>query len=276
MPRWIALALLCLSVVIVDRASSATLGMRHSDEEVLRAIESTYWIPLSEPKKRKVYVIAAPWCPICRGLSNRLAATPSDIEFRFVIAAPKSANERARVGRALIEKSPEALKRLYFDKRSPGRPPAPGEAFADGYNDPIWTAYAPELQRIAGSTIGLPTLVYLKAGRLHVQSGDPADIAALARDVDETEQKPETSPFQSLLNAPPQIKEVKAAIRYAKKNSVAVFAAPHAKAPRLATLLAGTGFMQKGIVEVDGERWLAFQFTNGAAPSAFGRPGDFR
>lgn len=276
MPRWIGLAL-CLSFfVFADRASSAGLSMTHSDAEVLQAIETMYWIPLSGPNKRKVYVIAAPWCPICRKLSGRLAETPTDIEFRFILTAPKSSSERARVGRALIERTRDGLRTLYQKKGAATFEPSPPEKFADGYNDAIWTAIGGDLQRIAGTAIGFPTLVYMKNGRVHVQIGEPADLGALAKDVDETPQRPKAAPIQLLLSKPPTVQAVDPKIRYAKKNNVAIFAAPDPKAPRLATLPAGSGFMQKGVVEAQGKRWLAFQFTNGGSPSAFGRPNDFR
>ncbi|MGO9173931.1 MAG: hypothetical protein ACLP7P_18480 [Rhodomicrobium sp.] len=252
-------------------------GIAYSDAELLAALENSYWIALSEPRPKKIYVLAAPWCPVCRQLHKTLSAQSSDVEYRFILTAPRSPSDRVKIGQAAFSRAAAALDEVYSRGTDAGRKATPAGTFADGLNDALWTAINPSLQARLGQPIGLPVLVFLSSGHLRAVAGLPSDLAALAASVDAMNAPVNTPPrLSSLLAAPPQLTPIDAKVAYARRDGAALYIAPNSAATKLSRLKAGVGFMAKAVTERDGERWYAFQFVAGGPPAAFGKASDFR
>ncbi len=252
-------------------------NIAYSDGELLAALESSYWIALSGPCPKKVYVLVAPWCPVCRQLHKTLSQTSPDIEYRFVLTAPRAASDRARIGRAAFSRMPAALDGAYGPGTAAQAPATPAEVYADGLNDALWSAINPALQARSAQPIGLPVLVFPSSGRLRVVAGIPSDLAGLSSSVDPANARSSVpAGLASLLAAPPEPRPIAPKIAYAQHDGAVLRAAPHPAATKLAQLKAGVGFMAKAVTEQGGERWYAFQFVADGPPAAFGKVSDFR
>lgn len=252
----------------------------YSDAELLAALENSYWIRLSGPHPKKVYVIAAPWCPYCKQFHAMVSARTPDIEYRFVLVRPRSPSDRAKIGRAAFSHSPAALGEAFDRGADVGKAASPAEAFADGYNDALETALKTPLQAIAGRRLGVPAHVFVSAGRLRIVVGMPTDEAALASieaEVDATAEFESNSPqLKALLATPPELKPIADKEVFARRDGTLLYAAPHTAAPKLAEIKAGARYVAKATTERDGVQWLAFQFTADGPPAAFGKAEDFQ
>ena len=161
-------AALTLAVWTLAAGAAQAQGIAYSDAELLAALESSYWIAVSGPHSKKVYVLAAPWCPVCRQLHTTLSQQSPDIEYRFILTAPRSQPDRVKIGHAAFLRAPAVLDEVYgrgADVKGPG---TPAETYADGLNDALWTAINPSLQARSAQPIGLPVLVFPSSGRLRV------------------------------------------------------------------------------------------------------------
>jgi len=252
-------------------------GLAYSDAELLAALENSYWIAVSAPGPKKVYVLAAPWCPICRQLHKALSEHAFNAEYRFILTAPRSQSDRVKIGHAAFSRAAAALDEIYGRGADGQWAAAPAETYADGFNDALWTAINPALQARSAQPIGLPLLVFSSSGRLRVLAGMPSDLAALSASVDAIDVPAGWPPrLTALLAAPPQLKPIAAKVAYARRDGTVLYIAPHAAAAKLSKLKAGAGFMAKAVTEQDGERWYAFQFVANGPPAAFGKVSDFR
>jgi len=273
----IAALMLPMLVQAVSPAQAQTQAAAYSDAELLAALEDAYWIALSGPQPKKVYVLAAPWCPNCRALHKTLSGHATDVEYRFILTAPMSQPDRVKIGYAAFSRQPAALDEVYGRGVNSGKTAAPAEVFADGFNDALWTAINPSLQARSAQPIGLPVLVLVSGGRVRVLAGVPSDLAALEAAVDATAAPASRPPkLTALLATTPELKPIAAKVAYARKDGTVLYSAPHPAAPKLLQLKAGVGFMAKATAVRDGERWYAFQFTAGGPPAAFGKAEDFR
>lgn len=257
-------------------------ALAYSDAEILAALDTSYWTAISPTGRKHVYVFAAPWCPVCRDMHRSLSTGPTDIEFRFVLAAPKSQVDRIKIGRAAYARDRARLDTIYANSATPNSAvvnalSTPSEMFAAGFNDVLWTALNPALQARAGGPIGFPTLIFSSKGRVRVAVGLLADFAALSVLVDEDKLGAEPPPgLKALLARPPTLTPTESKVKYARSDGTILYAAPHRAAPKLGVLKSGVGFMAKASTEVDGERWYAFQYVANGSPSAFGRLDEFR
>ena len=273
----IVFAALTLGAWMLTGGVAQAQGIAYSDVELLAALESSYWIAVPGPHPKKVYVLAAPWCPVCRQLHKTLSQASPDIEYRFVLTAPRSQSDRAKIGRAAFSRAPAALDEVYGRGTAGQAPGTPAETYADGLNDALWTAISPSLQARSAQALGLPVLVFPSSGRLRVVAGMPPDLAALSASVDPMSVPSAGLPrMASLLAAPPELTPINAKVAYARHDAAALRVAPHPAATKLAQLKTGVGFMAKAVTEQDGERWYAFQFVADGPPAAFGKVSDFR
>jgi hypothetical protein len=270
-------AILTLSGWMFTCGAGRAQGLAYSDAELLAALENSYWIAASSPRSKKVYVLAAPWCPVCRKLHKTLSRQSPDIEYRFILTAPRSPADRLKIGRAAFARTAAALDEVYSRGADAQARATPAEAYADGLNDALWTAINPALQARSAQPIGLPVLVFQSSGRVRALPGMPSSFETLSSSVDAVSVPSNPPPrLASLLAAPPKLTPIADKVAYARRDGGALRVAPHAEAAKLTQLKAGVGFMAKAVTEQDGERWYAFQFVADGPPAAFGKASDFR
>lgn len=246
-------------------------AISYTGAQILDALDASFWIGADKPKPKHVYVLVAPWCPVCKSQHKDLAAQSGDIEFRFVLTAPKSPAERDQLGRVTAARSAAALNAIYTTgPKFAAAALTPAETFASGYNDALWTALNPALQLRSTQTIGFPTFVYASGGKAKVLVGSLGSKETLTAAVDER------AAATSGPITPVALKPIEPKPKFAKADGVTLYLAPHTKATRLATIKAGAGYLAKSSVEASGETWFAFQFFANGPPSAFGRASDFR
>ncbi|MEQ1695726.1 MAG: hypothetical protein ABL901_07785 [Hyphomicrobiaceae bacterium] len=277
-----------LSAIIVASSLSGTSkaqaeAIGFEDAQLLAALENSYWIGSDPPKRKHVYVLVAPWCPICRQQHKALTAKDltgkaAEIEFRFILTAPKTPAERDQLGRVTAARSASALEAIYQApaRQSVAAPLTAAELFASGYNDALWAAINPALQKRTPQTIGFPAFVYASGGKAKVVVGDLGDKDTLASAVDERASATPAFNAPSPLAVPVVLKAIEPKPKFAKADGVTVYLAPHPKATKLATAKAGAGFLAKSTVESEGETWYVFQYFANGPPSAYGRVSDFR
>ena len=273
----IVFAALTLVAWMLTGGVAQAQGIAYSDVELLAALESSYWIAVSGPHPKKVYVLAAPWCPVCRQLHKTLSPASPDIEYRFVLTAPRSQADRSENWTCRLLAGAHGSRRGLWPWSRWQGPGTPAETYADGLNDALWTAINPSLQARSAQPIGLPVLVFPSSGRLRVVAGMPHDLAALSASVDAMNAPSDPPPrLASLLAAPPELTPINAKVAYARHDGAVLRIAPHPAATKLAQVKTGIGFMAKAVTEQDGERWYAFQFVADGPPAAFGKVSDFR
>jgi hypothetical protein len=271
----LAALLLCALTSLAGPASAQ--DVTYTDTELLSALESSYWIAATAPAPKKVYVIAADWCPVCAQFHEMVAKGPAGAEYRFILTAPHSQAGRAKIGRAAFSRSPAALAKVYSGAPDGKEPPTPAEAYAAGVNESLLMAIKAALMARTGEPLGVPLLIFRSAGQLRVVSGLPSDLAALSSTVDETDGPSSVPARLAALNAkPPKLTPVTPRPAYARQDGTALRIAPDPSAAKFAGLKAGAGFMLKAETVIDGERWYAFQFAADGPPAAFGKAGDFR
>jgi hypothetical protein len=276
--RAILFTALALFACTAAGTSARAQAIAYQDAELLAALENSYWISLNGPHEKKVYVLAAPWCPVCRALHRTLTQSSQAIEYRFILTAPRTQADRVKVGRAAFSRKPSSLDAIYGSSSGPEGPPTPAEEFAGGFNDALWTAINAALEARSTKPFGFPALVFLQSARVRVIAGLPADFSALAASID-----PESAPraanpqLAALMAAPPKLTPIEAKVAYARQDGTVLYAAPDSSSAKLTQAKTGVGFMAKAqATGQDGKRWYAFQFLAEGPPAAFGKIADFR
>lgn len=272
-----SLAVLALCALTLAASPARAQDVSYSDDELFAALENSYWIAATAPNPKKVYVLAAPWCPVCARLHAMLAQSPPGAEYRFILTAPHSQADRVKIGRAAFSRAPAALAKVYGRAPDGQEPLTPAEAYAGGLNEALLTAIKSSLKTRSPRPLGVPLLVFRSSGQLRIIPGFPADLAALSPGIDATEGPSGMPARLAALNAtPPKLTPVASRIAYARNDGVTLRIAPDPAAAKFAELKAGVGFMAKAVTEQNGERWYAFQFAADGPPAAFGKASDFR
>ena len=271
-------AVLTLSGWMLTCGVGRAQGLAYSDAELLAALENSYWIAASGPRPKKVYVLAAPWCPVCQQLHKTLSQQSPDIEYRFILTAPRSPADRLKIGHAAFSRTAAALDEVYGRRANAQAQATPAEAYADGLNDALWTAINPALQARSARAHRSAGARFPQLRTAACASGNATQFRkTLSSSVDAVSVPSNPPPrLASLLAAPPKLTPIAAKVAYARHDGAALRVAPHSEAAKLAQLKAGVGFMAKAVTEQDGERWYAFQFVADGPPAAFGKASDFR
>lgn len=269
-----------LALALASAAAAAPVA-RLSDEELLGALQNVFWVSAQPAHPRTFYVIAAPWCGVCKRLYGQLREK-TGFQARFMPTAPHTEEERRLLAYAILSQAnkgfeAKGLDAVYVTRKAPE---ALGTEAARNFVVDVNVAaemalMGPLRARTPNGGYGYPILVFPSRGRLVVVAGAPRDAGDLLAIVDE---RPElagrTSGLDRFLVDPPVIARADGAAT-AGKQGAAVHAAPLAASPRLQALQPGERLTVAGETAVDGRKWLVLQAFQQGRPYGYGLAEDF-
>ncbi len=144
------------------------------ENEVLNALSQAPWIGDGPRSKRYVYVVYAPWCPVCKLLYQRTREGRLDIQLRWV--ASGSRNDRAinQNLNAVSSRSLGMLARIFL------QPDAEIEDLQQNTQALMALALSEATVKTIAPKInltGYPTLIFVdRKGALQVIAGVPRDL----------------------------------------------------------------------------------------------------
>jgi hypothetical protein len=248
-----------------------------SDAELLAALRNVFWISAQAPHPKTFYVIAAPWCGVCKFFYGQLR-NKTGFQARFVLAAPHTEEERKLIAYAILCQSEKGLDAIYSSRRAPE--PLGSEAarqFAVDVNIAAEMALTPPLkERLRGAAYGYPVVLFRTHGGLVAIAGapnDPDKLLALVEARDGAQN--EVSGLTPFLSSPPAIDKASRSYGGARRNGVSVYAAPHLSSPKLQTLSAFQSLTMVGETTVEGRTWLALQVFRQGRPYGYALAEDF-
>lgn len=249
---------------------------RMSDDELLGALQNAFWISAQAPNDKIFYVIAAPWCGVCKHLYGQLRDMDG-FQARFILTAPHTDEEKLLISYAILAQGWKGLDATYSSRKAPE---ALGTEAARGFvldvNAATEMALTPSLkERLPQGRYGYPILAFKYRGKLNVIAGAPREAAQLIALVEPGAGAPGDVPgVNPFLNNPPGI--AKSGSRGgALRDGVAVRAAPVDGSARLLTLNKGQALTVVGETAVDGRKWLTLQVFNQGRPYGYGLAGEF-
>lgn len=247
-----------------------------SDSELLGALQNVFWTSAQAPNDKIFYVIAAPWCGVCKNFYGQLRGMDG-FQARFMLTAPHTDEERKLIAYAILANGQKGLDALYSSRKAPealGTEAA--RDFALDVNAAAETALMGSLKaRLANGHYGYPVLLFKSRGKLNVIAGAPRDPSQLIALVESGAGSPHgvsgVTPF--LANPPKAGRSSNSGV--AVRKSVDVRVAPLEASPRLHVLDRGDALPVVGETPVDGRKWLVLQVFKQGRPYGYGLADEF-
>ncbi|MGE5504645.1 MAG: hypothetical protein ACM31L_09505 [Actinomycetota bacterium] len=144
---------------------------------VLDALAQTPWIADGKPSRRHVYVVFAPWCPVCKLLFQRTRGARDGVQLRWVAGGSRDDRSINQNLNAVSARSLDMLTRIFLQ---------PGAEFEDLQKNTqaVFSLIRSEgtIKTIAPlvNLTGYPTLIFPdRGGGIQAISGLPRDLDAL-------------------------------------------------------------------------------------------------
>jgi len=229
------------------------------DPPVTDALYNLAWIPDGTPWQKHIYIISAPWCPVCKRFFNETRDLVSGVQLRWIPAG--TFDGKWRVYNAVLARSRD-IRRLTELYTTGGIADAHATQFDSiDLNEGVIFTQSEELERLLGEHWGFPTLVYRTGDGTGAFTGIPNDIAKLVETVvsDET-QPPDGSKGSEMLRrtlVQTPIAEHQSAFA---KGEVPMFALPFSDAPQVFAMQDNTDRQAFAEYQTDAGRWTAVRF----------------
>ena len=163
-----ALSALALTEGQAQTSGAPLLGnLSASDGRLFRAIEDLPWISAGGPSEYPVYVLYAPWCPVCKQFTQDLEdkKISPNVEFGWIGCSPQNANESLLISTAVKNRDYSVIK-TGFLKGAPAF-----NALPQNY---IERCISPGLIGLI-KRIAFPFFIYEDGGRIVYRSGAAPD-----------------------------------------------------------------------------------------------------
>jgi hypothetical protein len=246
-----------------------------SDAELLVALQNVFWTSAQAPHDKSFYVVATPWCGVCKYLYGKFR-DKTGFQARFILTAPHTDEDRKLIAYTILSQSGKGLDAMYASRRAPevlGTETA--RDFVVGVNTAAEIALKDALTtRLVRGTYGFPILVFNVGGRVLTLAGAPDADPFLALAEARAGSSGEISGAAPFLANPPVITEASGAAG-ARRAGVGVHVAPLAGSARLRVLNPGEGLPIAGHTTVGGRKWLALQAFKKGGPYGYGLAEDF-
>lgn len=145
-----------------------------ADQEVLNALSMAPWIGDGPRSHRHVYVVYAPWCPVCKLLFQRTRENRADIQLRWIASGSRDDRAINQNLNAVFNRSLGMLSRIFL------QPEAEIEdlhkntqaLMALALSEGTVKSIAPKI-----NLTGYPTLIFVdRNGAMQVIAGVPKDL----------------------------------------------------------------------------------------------------
>lgn len=247
-----------------------------SDGELLVALQNVFWTSAQAPHDKSFYVIASPWCGVCKYLYGKLR-DKAGFQARFVLTAPHTDEDRKLISYAILDQSGRGLDAMYASRRAPE---ALGTETARDFAVDVNTAAEIALKDaltarlVRGGGYGYPILVFNVGGRVLTLAGAPDADAFLRLAEARAGAAGEVSGVTPFLANPPVITAA-SGVAGARRAGVGVHVAPLAESPKLRSMNPGEGLPIAAHTTIGGRKWLALQVFKKGRPYGYGLAEDF-
>jgi thiol-disulfide isomerase/thioredoxin len=249
-----------------------------TEAELLAALDNGLWIADGKPSEKQIYVLAAPWCGVCRSLYQRAGRYNDRVQFRWIEIEAKDQSAEDSVAEAATRRDVSVLQRIYETKEAPPRSDPGIRENAVRCNLAVERATEDILKRLARARgedeNGLPTLIWLTKDGVSISVGVPQRLDRLVNSVIS---RPEAAALRprslDFLNAQYRGDPLPNRPYFAKRDGVEVFGLPDSRSQLVFTMQKGTGFPAARRVSGGGEIWIELSiYTSG--PGFFVRERD--
>lgn len=228
------------------------------------------------PGRPTVYILGAPWCPVCKSVYKGLASKRYAFDARF-IPVQQSDNEKhaAQVADLASDGTPVALARVYQQNTSK----------TDGLTAQQ-RAFLAEVQTVTdiileerfkrpGKKWGTPiTFIYWQG--IQVIHGQPT-LEGLERVLtDKPPLLPENTTRRFIAAPVPPEQSMRGVVPFAKRDNVRLRILPDRNALSAICIPRDQGMAPAGFVTIDGENWIVFKpFKPDTSLRVYGLAADF-
>jgi hypothetical protein len=258
-------------------------NLKHSPDSVFNNLSRAMWASTNRKASKAAYVIAAPWCGVCRALYQAVVAQAPDCDFRFVWQNDRTEQQTKIVYSTYFHDGDNQLVPYEL-----GKPQVEGvtEAqfnLAAGINESTISSVGPHIRPFVsggggsrtGFGWGYPTIVHKAKGVVKAVTGMPPDLAALVASIDSGLDRPSPSPQLLACLEKPLALHARKGDRYAQQDKVLLYAAPTTEAPVIEELGRRAGYPVHAETERDGQKWLAFKAFGKPWPLLWGKTAQF-
>ncbi|WP_146747807.1 thioredoxin fold domain-containing protein [Paramagnetospirillum kuznetsovii] len=143
--------------------------------EMEALLSESPWVGDGEPSRRHVYVVFAPWCPVCKQLFQRTRSTRGGVQLRWIAGGNRDEHAINQNLTVVSNRSLEALARVF-------RQEPVGDLTKDGPAVLRLTQSEMAIKQMAKriNFVGYPTLIFADGqGELKSIAGVPADLDAV-------------------------------------------------------------------------------------------------
>jgi thiol-disulfide isomerase/thioredoxin len=266
-----------MTMLVVISAAAKADWCGASDAENWREFSSLYSAGMRvTPGRPTVYILGAPWCPVCKSVFQSLGARQYAFDARF-IPVQQSGSERhaAQVADLASDGTPVALTRVYQQN----------SANADGLNAPQ-RSFIAEVQTVTdivlqerfekqGKKWGTPiTFIYWEG--IQVVYGQP-NLEGIERILkDKPPLLPENTTRRFITSPMPLEKSMGRAVPFAKRDNTRLRILPDRNALSAICVAREQGAVPAGFVTIDGEDWIVFKpFRPDTSLRVYGLASDF-
>lgn len=254
--------------------------LKHTPESVYDNLSRALWASTNRQSQKAAYVIAAPWCGVCRAFYQAIREQSPDCDFRFVWQNDRSELQTKIVYSTYFHDGDNQL--VPYENNEPRTEGVSSDQLdlASGINETAISSVGPHIRPFVsgggGSATGFgwgyPTIVYKSQGVVKAVTGLPPDVMSLAASIDSGFER--SSPTPELLAAvkdPLPLYKTKEGYRYAQQDKVLLYAAPISDAPVVEEIGRGHGYPAYTETEYAGQKWLGLKAFENPWPLLWGR-----
>ncbi|MEQ1694944.1 MAG: thioredoxin family protein [Hyphomicrobiaceae bacterium] len=234
-----------------------------TDAQNWQEFETLLGADVSSSSERPLLIIAgAPWCPYCAQAFKNLQAKRYRFDVRFVPQDAINPKDRDQLADLVVDGTVKSLVRVFVQRSVASQPVAPQQKqLVNDIQLVTMLAMIARFESPGGAKLASPTVFYLTRDRVRIIAGMP-NFEAIEREI--VKEPRTTAPptmrrfLQTGLPTPRPI----AGIPVAKKSDTRLRILPDGSAFSYLCSPKDGGYsdpnVNRGVVHVDGEDWLAF------------------
>ncbi|MBK1623091.1 twin-arginine translocation signal domain-containing protein [Afifella marina] len=269
---------------MMGASSGYAFDLKHSPESVYDNLSRALWASTNRQSQKAAYVIAAPWCGVCRALYQAIREQAPDCDFRFVWQNDRSELQiKIAYSTYFHDGDNQLIPYQNNEPKTEGVSTAQLD-LTSGINETTISSVGPYIRPFVsgggGSSTGFgwgyPTIIYKSQGRIKAVTGLPPDMAALVASIDSGLDRPTPTPeLLAAVREPLQLWKTREGNRFAQEEKVLLYAAPLTDAPVVEELERGRGYPAYTETDYAGHRWLGLKAFGETWPIVWGKVEQF-
>lgn len=241
-----------------------------SPQDALIDLNNMSWIPDGPENSKYVYIIAAPWCPICKMLYEQTRGLNTKVQFRWIMSGGRDSNSKLINEVLSFTRDPELLKKYYTTG-----------VIAGNKNDVSWIIAESNMVSVGSIKPGLrysgfPAIIFFNGQNLTVFNGVPAQLSTALDNVAEVPSGAGSFfiSMQEIISGA-AVTQAKEKAYIPNGDQTLIYAFPSELSLRLVVLSKDFGVNSSKIITLkDNSSWIYIKlFSNGLG--GWARLGDF-